>query len=183
MCVPFVRLQRYNNEVHSSGFRPVQFMDIQKTLFERIVEDLREKNVAFVVTEHEPVKTSEEAARIRGVSLSTGAKAIVLYADKHPIMVVVPGDKRIDIKEFKKLYGIKDLRMATPEEVKAVTSVSIGAVPPFGTLMGISLYMDSSLRREETIFFNPGLHEKTIALKEAEYERATVPTVGEFSKE
>jgi aspartyl-tRNA synthetase len=155
----------------------------QKPVFERIIEDLTKKKIEFAVTEHEAVKTSEEAAAIRGVSLSTGAKALVLYADDKPIMVVVAGNRKIDMKVFKTLYGVKDLRMATPEEVKTVTTVEIGAVPPFGHLFQIPLYLDSSLRSEPTIFFNPGLHTKTIGMKEADYEKAAVAIVGEFSKE
>lgn len=154
----------------------------QITVFERIVTDLERKQIQFQVTEHEPVKTSEEAAVIRGVSLSTGAKAILLYADNKPIMVTVSGDKKIDMKMFKQLYQIKDLRMATSEEVEKVTTVQIGAVPPLGHIFSIPLYVDESLRQNETIYFNPGLHAKTIAIKEADYEKAAQPIIGSFAK-
>lgn len=153
-----------------------------QSVFEKITADLTKKKIAFTVSEHEPVKTSEEAAKIRGVDLSTGAKAILLYADNQPFMVVVAGDRKIDMKAFKTVYGVKDLRMATPEEVKQVTTVEIGAVPPFGHIFGIPLYLDSWLRKNETIYFNPGLHAKTIGMKESDYEKAAAPIVGEFSK-
>ena len=151
-------------------------------VFERIVAELTKKSIAFKAFDHEAVHTSEEAARVRGESLQAGAKAIVMFADEKPIMVALSGDKKIDTKVFRQLHGIKDLRMATPEEVEQVTSVKIGAVPPFGSIFDIPLYMDVSLRRNQTIFFNPGLHEKTIGMKEADYEKATLPIVGEFSK-
>ncbi len=152
------------------------------SVFEQITSDLKNKKISFEVTEHEAVKTSEEAAKIRGVELSTGAKALVMFADNKPAMIVVAGHKKIDMKAFKQLFTVKDLRMATPEEVEKITTVQIGAVPPFGHIFEIPLYLDSSLRTNETIFFNPGRHDKTIAMKESDYEIAANPVVGEFSK-
>lgn len=154
----------------------------QMSVFEQIVQDLTKKTIPFKVTEHEPVTTSEEAAHVRGVSPSAGAKAIVMFADDKPIMVVVSGDKKIDLKVFKNMYSVKDLRMATPEEVEKVTTVTIGAVPPIGHIFSIPLYVDESLRTHETIYFNPGLHAKTIAMSEKDYEKAVSPIVGSFSK-
>jgi Ala-tRNA(Pro) deacylase len=152
------------------------------SVFDRIIDELTRKKIPHTVSEHDPVSTSEEAAKIRGVDICTGAKAILLYADSNPFMIVVPGDRRIDMKVFKKTYGVKDLRMATPEEVKLVTTVEIGAVPPFGHIFGIPLYLDITLRKNETIYFNPGLHAKTIGMKEVDYEKSAGPIVGEFSK-
>jgi Ala-tRNA(Pro) deacylase len=86
------------------------------------------------------------------------------------------------MKAFKTLFSIRDLRMATPEEVENVTGVQIGAVPPFGHIFSVPLYLDASLRVNETIFFNPGRHDKTIGMKEVDYERASQPIVGQFSK-
>jgi aspartyl-tRNA synthetase len=160
----------------------LQLAGTQISLFERIVQDLSKKKIEFSVSEHEPVSTSEEAAAIRGVDVSTGAKAILMFADNKPCMVVVPGDKKIDLKAFKSVYQVKDLRMATPEEVYTVTTVKIGAVPPFGHLLRIPLYADESIKNNQMIYFNPGLHEKTIAMKEVDWEQAAQPILGTFSK-
>jgi aspartyl-tRNA synthetase len=152
------------------------------SVFEQIVSELRQKKIAFTLSEHEAVKTSEEAAKIRGVKLSTGAKAILMYADKSPVMIVVPGDRKVDMKGFKSLYKVKDLRMATAEEVKTITTVEIGAVPPFGHIFHIPLYMDVTLRENETIYFNPGRHDKSIGMRESDYENVALPVVGQFSQ-
>jgi prolyl-tRNA editing enzyme YbaK/EbsC (Cys-tRNA(Pro) deacylase) len=154
----------------------------KKDVFETIVADLKKKSIAFETFDHEAVHTSEEAARVRGEELSSGAKAIVMFADKKPIMIAISGDKKIDTKKFRQLYGVKDLRMATPEEVEQVTSVKIGAVPPFGHIFSIPLYMDISLQRSKRIFFNPGRHDKTIGMNESDYEKASHPLIGDFSQ-
>lgn len=150
-------------------------------VYDAIVNEFKKAGVAFEPYEHDAVTTSEEAAKIRNTPLSEGAKALLLFADDKPIMVTVPGDRKLDMKAFKKLYTIRDLRMATPEEVEQVTSVKIGAVPPFGHLFGIPLYMDMHLANNEFISFNAGLHTKSIRIQEKLYEKVVKPTVGEFS--
>ncbi|MEK7533586.1 MAG: aspartate--tRNA ligase [Patescibacteria group bacterium] len=152
-------------------------------VYERIVADLKSSSLDFEPYEHKAVHTSEEAAKIRNTPLQEGAKALVLYADDRPIMVVIPGSRKLDMKAFKSIYKVRDLRMATPSEVEQVTGVTIGAVPPLGLIFGIPLYMDSSVRTNSHVSFNAGLHTHSIRMSEAGYERLSQPTVGEFSKD
>lgn len=151
-------------------------------VYDRIVSDIRTKGIVFDPYEHKAVHTSEEAAAIRNTPLREGAKALVMYLDGKPAMVVVAGDRKLDMKAFKALHQVKDLRMATPEEVERVTGVTIGAVPPFGHIFGIPIYMDAALRENSHVSFNAGLHTHSIRMKEKDYEQVAKPAVGEFSK-
>ncbi len=151
-------------------------------VYERIVKDIEAANAVYESYEHQAVKTSEEAAKIRNTPLQEGAKALVVYADDTPTMIVIPGDRKLDMKAFKALYHIKDLRMATPAQVEAVTGVTIGAVPPFGAMFGIPIYMDTFVQKNSHVSFNAGLHTRSIRMEEKDYERVASPTVGEFSK-
>lgn len=151
-------------------------------VFAKIKNELDIRKLKYKAFEHEPVKTSEDAAKVRNTPLAWGAKAILLYEDDKPMMVVVAADTKIDMKILKKFANIKDLRMATPDEVVKVTSVPIGAVPPFGHIFQIPLFMDKKIQRNEKIVFNAGLHTKSIEMGEADYEKVACPNVGEFSK-
>jgi len=154
-----------------------------EAVYEKIIEGLNQKKFSFEPYEHVAVKTSEEAAKVRNTPLREGAKALLLYADDKPVMVVVAGDRKLDMKAFKALYHVRDLRMATPKEVEEVTGVTIGAVPPFGHLFGIALYMDAAIKTNTHVSFNAGLHTKSVRMKETDYEKFASPTIGEFSKE
>lgn len=134
-------------------------------VYERIIELLDEEDVEYEVMEHEPVYTSEDAAKIRDTDVSMGAKALVLMADKKPVLVVVPGNERLDFKKFKKEFGVKDLRMAKPNEVKEVTSLEIGAIPPVGKAMGLESYYDNSFKEKDIVAFNAGSHTKSIKIQ------------------
>ncbi len=151
-------------------------------VYARIIEDLKSAGVAYEPYEHEAVRTSEEAARIRNTPLREGAKALVLYADDKPVMAVVPGDRKLDTKLFKATYQVNDLRMATPEEVEKVTNVQIGAVPPFGHIFGIPIYVDAAIRENSSVSYNAGMHTRSVRMAEKDYEKVAKPIVGAFSK-
>ena len=105
-----------------------------------------------------------------------------MYADSKPIMVAVPADYKVDFKRFKVEFKVKDLRMATADEVQKITLVPIGAVPPFGEIFGISLYVDKSVKENKTIVFNAGMHTRSISLTESDYEKAAKPIFGDYSQ-
>ncbi len=152
------------------------------SVFEEILDLLKEHKLEHQVLEHEAVLTSEDAARVRNTPLSEGAKALVMYADEKPIMVVVPADKKADTNALKKTYNIKDLRMATREEAETGTRTKIGAIPPFGDLFGMTLYVDKTLGNNEKIVFNAGEHTKSIRMKYKDFEKVTSPIIGSFVK-
>jgi Ala-tRNA(Pro) deacylase len=151
-------------------------------VYDKIIGLLKANNFDFDAYEHAAVKTSEEAAKIRNTPMHAGAKALVMFADEKPVMVVVPGDKKADTKKLKELYDIRDLRMATPDEVQKVTGVAIGAVPPFGHIFNTPLYMEKSLQENTKIFFNAGLHTKSVSMDEKDFEKVAHPIIGIFAK-
>jgi aspartyl-tRNA synthetase len=153
-----------------------------EAVFERIVNDIKASHVEYKAFEHAIARTSEESAAIRKTPLSWGAKAIVLYGDKKPMMVVVAADSKIDMKVLKIFTKIKDIRMATPDEVLQVTTVPIGAVPPFGHIFNIPLYLDKKIQNNENVVFNAGYWTKSIQMKETDFEKVAKPIIGEFSK-
>lgn len=130
---------------------------------------------------HQPVFTSEEAAKVRNTPLAQGAKALVMIADKKPIVLVVSAATKVDVKVFKKAFKIKDLRMATPEEVEKITGIKIGAVHPFGNILGLPVYVDDQLGKQTTISFNAGQHTKSMSLKYSDFARVVQPILGKFA--
>jgi Ala-tRNA(Pro) deacylase len=155
---------------------------VSVTVFQRIIKLLSDNKISYKLIEHEPIFTSEQAAKVRGTDLKSGAKALVFIADKEPIMIVVPGDKRVDLRKFKDTFKIKNLAMASSEEVEDfIEGVKVGAVHPFGNLHGLPVYVDQSLGRNKEIVFNAGLHEKSIKMSYQDYYRLVKPRLGNFA--
>lgn len=151
------------------------------SLFDRIQDKLQSLNIKFKLLQHQPVTTSQQASQIRGTKLAQGAKALIMYADKQPVMIVVAASTKVDLKAFKKFAQVKDLHMATPDEVKQLTTVPVGAVPPFGSLCSLSTYVDSKLTQQTDIVFNAGRRDRSIIMAYADYLRAEQPRIGSFA--
>lgn len=152
-----------------------------QVLFEKIIGLLRDNKTKYQPYEHEPVFTSEQAAKVRGTKIEQGAKALVMMADGKPVMLVISAARKINTAKFKKDFKVKDLRMATPEEVKQLTGIEIGAVPPFGNLMGLEVFVDKSLRENKEITFNAGLHTRSLKINYADWVKLVNPKTGDFS--
>lgn len=151
-------------------------------LYEQIISLLQAAHIEYQSYEHEPSKTSEDSAKLRGTTLAQGAKALLVYADQQPLMLVISAATKIDSKAFKKQFGVKSFRFATAEEVKNLTNLEFGAIPPFGSLFALPTYVDSQLAKEQEIAFNAGLHTHSLKLKYSAWLKLEHPTPGEFSQ-
>lgn len=152
-------------------------------IYEAILSRIKASNISdYKEYEHIAVLTSEEAAKVRNTTIEQGAKALVMYGDKKPIMLVVSASTSADLHAFKQLYNIKDLRMASKEEVKAITHLEVGSIPPFGSLFKIQTYVDAKLSANKEIVFNAGLRTKSIKINYVDWQKLENPLVGIFSK-
>jgi Ala-tRNA(Pro) deacylase len=144
---------------------------------------LHENNAEFEVVTHEPVTTSEEAARVRGTPLEQGAKALVFVADGRPILLVLPANQRVDRRAFKTAFGVKDLNMVSPDQLRELTGLEVGAVPPFGHLLGLPTYVDERLLTNPRLAFNAGSRTTSVLLETSDYERLASATQARFAGE
>jgi Ala-tRNA(Pro) deacylase len=150
---------------------------------ERLERWLREAGVAFEIIEHAPVRTSEEAARVRGTPLEAGAKALVVRADDRFVHCVLPAHLRADNARLRELVGTRRLRFASPEELQALTGCPPGAVPPFGNLFGLPVLLDATLCANERVAFNAGSNAVSITMRCEDLVRLTGATVCRFAAE
>jgi Ala-tRNA(Pro) deacylase len=148
---------------------------------ERLERWLREAGVAFRLIEHEPVFTSEEAARVRGTPPEAGAKALVVKADEQPWHLVLPGNRRVDNARLRAVLGTRKIRFVTPEELLELTGCAPGAVPPFGNLFGLSVLVDEALTGCEDIAFNAGSNSVSITMRCDDFIRLSGARVERFT--
>ena len=143
----------------------------------KILDLVKENKFWFETFEHEKVTTSEEASKVRsGYTLNQGAKAMIVRikesADKkYFIMLVLPGDKKINFDKVKIDLNAKDIRFATADEINQITNgVEIGGIPPFGNLFGLNIFADPSVFENEKIIFNAGDRRYSIAMFSKDYQ-------------
>jgi Ala-tRNA(Pro) deacylase len=147
----------------------------------RLERWLREAGVAFEIIEHAPVRTSEEAARVRGTPLEAGAKALVVRADDRFVHCVLPAHLKIDNGRLRAIVGTRKLRFATSVELHDLTGCAPGAVPPFGNLFGLPVLVDEALCRNERVAFNAGSNAVSIIMRCHDLLRLTGAAVCRFA--
>ena len=145
------------------------------TVHERLLAALTAAGVEFTTLKHRPVFTSAEAAEVRGSSLHSGAKALILKGDDRFIMAVLPADMALDSRAVRDHFGWKGLRFATKEELLELTGLAPGSVPPFGSLFGLETICDERLGENESINFNAGDHAVSVSMTYADYLKVETP--------
>lgn len=153
------------------------------SVFQQIEALLTQRGVAYQVLRHEPVSTSEEAARVRGTPLASGAKALLCKGEAGFVLFVVPGDRKLDSHAVRRAKGWRKLRFATREEVLERTGLAPGSIPPFGSLFGLPTLCDERLGASDVINFNAGDHRVSVSMRYADYVLVEAPQLGHFACE
>lgn len=134
-------------------------------LSKRIKSILEEKGIQFEYHKHEPVRTSEEAAAVRGTKLEEGIKALILRGNKSGknIMYCLPATEKIDMNKLKALEG-ESFEFEKPDVILEKYGIEVGGVPPFGFLFGLKTYYSKAIK-EKMSNFNSGTRTESISLK------------------
>jgi Ala-tRNA(Pro) deacylase len=133
------------------------------------------------VHSHPQAYTAQEVAALAHVAGRMLAKVVMAKAGDRLIMLVMPADHRVDLERLKGTLG-NDVRLATEAEFRdAFPGCEVGAMPPFGNLFGIPVYVDRSLEADEEIVFNAGTHTMTAKLAFGDFVRLTEPRMAEFA--
>lgn len=150
--------------------------------FERITNLLASQSIRFREIQHQPTHTSEESAHARGEDVAIGGKAILMKVEGEFKLFVLSAAKKIDSQKIKARFGTKRLRFATTEELRQLTGLVPGSVPPFGRpVLPFDLYVDDSIVANEKIAFNAGLLTASIVMDCRDYMRVASPDVFQFS--
>lgn len=137
---------------------------------------LNDAGIAFRELHHQPTRTSEESARVRGEPLHIGGKALVMKGDDGYALFVLPADRKSNSSAIRKELGYRKMRFATPDELKELTGLVPGSVPPFGRpILPFELYLDTALTQNERIAFNAGSLTDSIILGMSDYLRVACP--------
>lgn len=157
---------------------------MSETTLKEIIGLLKNNNIEFVHFNHNPIpKDSVGAAKVRGLSLDSGAKALILQGKSGKFyQTILSGHLRLDIKKVKNLTSEKNISLASPDNVLEITGCVIGTVPPLGILFNIPVYVDHSLLEKEEVVFSAGTSTDTIRISPKEFVKINNAIVADISK-
>jgi len=147
----------------------------------KLKEFLDTNKIKYVVIIHSPAFTAQEIAASAHIPGKDLAKTVMIKLDGKMAMAVLPAFCRIDFDRLKKAAGAKKVDLATEQEFKDMfPQCDTGAMPPFGNLYDMEVYVAEKLAEDEEIAFNAGSHTELVKLAYSDFERLVKPTVAQF---
>ena len=148
----------------------------------QLEEFLERNDVQFTSISHSQAFTAQEiaaAARLPGKEL---AKTVMVKLDGTLAMAVLPAPDHVSVSRLREITGASEVEVASEEDfVGRFPGCEAGAMPPFGNLWDLDVFVDQRLREDEEIAFNAGSHTELVKLAYADFERLVNPVVGAFS--
>lgn len=139
--------------------------------------------IKYVTIRHSPAYTAQEIAASAHIPGKDLAKAVMVKIDGRMAMAVLPASMKIDFSLLQNVTGADKIELAGEQEFKGMfVDCEIGAMPPFGNLYGMDVFVDETLTEDEEIAFNAALHTELIKLSYKDYQGLVNPVLGKFSK-
>jgi Ala-tRNA(Pro) deacylase len=152
-------------------------------IVEKLPRYLDESHVRYEPLSHPRAYTAQEIAALQHVKGRDFAKVVMAVTSAGPVMVVLPATRRLDLLKLAvALASDRAPRLAHEDEFAHLFApCEPGAMPPFGNLFGVPIYVDRSLATEEVIVFQAGTHADTVRMRYADFARLAHPVVGDFT--
>lgn len=144
----------------------------------RLREYLDSKGVKYATIAHSPAYTMTEIAKAAHMPGNKLAKTVMVDMDGSLAMVVLPTPKHVDLKLLREVTGARSVRLATERQFKdKFPGCEVGAMPPFGNLYDMAVYVAPEMTECDWIAFNAGSHTELLQLAYEDFARLVKPHV------
>jgi len=148
----------------------------------RLKKFLDDNNIQYETISHSQAFTAQKIAASAHIPGKELAKTVIVKFDGRMAMAVLPGSYRIDLKTLREVTGSNNVELATEEEFKNMFPECVtGAMPPFGNLYDMEVYVSASLAEDKEIAFNAGSHTELIRMSFDDFKRLVNPYIETFA--
>ncbi|TAK35713.1 MAG: YbaK/EbsC family protein [Chloroflexota bacterium] len=149
---------------------------------EQVEDYLKAQGVQFQEVHHPLAYTAQDVAASEHVSGRLVAKVVMAMSGDKPYMLVLPASLKVDLEKARQSLGLTDLRLASESDFERLfPGCEVGAMPPFGNLYGLPVYVDPRLAEDPEIIFQAGTHTETIKIRYSDFERLVHPQVRDLA--
>jgi Ala-tRNA(Pro) deacylase len=149
----------------------------------KLKEFLDGAGVKYIVVSHAPAYTAQEIAASAHIPGKELAKTVMVKLDGEMAMAVLPASYVVDFGKLKQMAGVSKAELASENEFRDLFPESeVGAMPPFGNLYDIPVYVESALAEHEEIAFNAGSHKELFRMAYKDFADLVRPKAGGFGK-
>ncbi len=148
----------------------------------KLKEFLNREGIQYTNVVHSPAYTAQEEAQSCHVTGKEFAKTVIVDLDGRLAMAVLPADRKVVLQDLRDITGSDRVKFASEEEfAKNFPDCEKGAMPPFGNLYDMEVFVADALARNAEIAFNAGTHTETIRMAFADFERLVHPKLMSFT--
>jgi Ala-tRNA(Pro) deacylase len=152
------------------------------TVPRKLKQYLKEQGIEFETLEHSTAYTAQEIAAATHIKGKALAKAVIVKADDHMVMAVLPSDHKILLDKLGEVLHARQVEIAKEEEFKDLfPDCETGSQPPLGNLYSMDVIADDSLTESPDITFNAGTHHDVITMHRSDWEDLVHPDYISFS--
>jgi Ala-tRNA(Pro) deacylase len=144
-------------------------------------EFLDRNRIKYVTISHSPAHTAQEVAASAHIPGRAMAKTVIVKLDGRLAMAVLPASEMIDLELLADAAFAQRAELADENEFRdRFPGCELGAMPPFGNLYGMDVYVADSLAEDDEIAFNAGSHTEVIRMQYPDYARLVKPRILRF---
>ncbi len=148
----------------------------------RLKQFLDSKNIRYETISHLPANSALETAGRAHVADREMAKTVMVLVDGQMAMAVLPATHDVDLEQLCGLAGAESVELADERAFRdRFPDCELGAMPPFGNLYDMPVYVADKLAQDDQIAFNAGNHSELIQVAYSDFEDLAKPTIGTFA--
>lgn len=148
----------------------------------KLLEYLDDHHVPYELVEHPKAYAAKDVAFKAGIPGRVFAKTVLIKLDGKMAMAVLSAEDKVNFHLLREAARAQTITLATENEFEAVfPDCELGAMPPFGNLYGMDVFVGGTLARAETISFNAGNHTEVMTMPYADFERLVMPQMAWFT--
>ena len=137
---------------------------------------LDENDIKYITIMHSMAFTAVEIAKSAHIPSRELAKTVIIWVDNEMAMAVVPANYKVNIEILKQALGTDSIKLAEEAEfTPRFKDCEVGAMPPFGCLYDMDVYVAESLSEDDKIAFNAGSHMEIVQMDYKDYENLVKP--------
>lgn len=150
---------------------------------QKLKDFLDRHNIKYVTISHSLAYTAQEVAASAHIAGKELAKTVMVKIDGKMAMAVLPASYKVNLELLKTAAGASKVELANEQEFRDMFAESeVGAMPPFGNLYSMEVFVDESLSEDEEIAFNDGSHTELLKLAYRDFERLVKPKAAKFTR-
>jgi len=139
---------------------------------------LDQHEIHYVTISHSPAYTAQRIAEMTRIPGKELAKTVIVKIDDKFAMAVLPASRRVNLRHLKEAIGADEVTLSSETEFNELfPDCEVGAMPPFGNLYDMGVYVAEQLTEDEEIAFNAGTHSELVKMSYNDFANLVTPQV------